>query len=71
MTTTTLQANVFESLIARVQDAYAEAKATYALRQKYIATYDELNQLQDRDLEDLGLKRFELEDIAHKHVYGA
>lgn len=48
---------------ARIRQAFADYSA-------YRATYDELNQLSDRELNDLGLSRLNVRDIAHEAVYG-
>lgn len=45
-----------------------KAVADYRL---YLATVDELSQLSDRDLADLGLHRSSIHGIARESVYGA
>jgi len=45
----------------------AQALANYRL---YRATIEELRQLSDRDLNDLGLNRLSIRDIARESVYG-
>ena len=59
------------NFVLRVQHAVAEFKAERVLRQKFNQTLAELEQLDDRDLEDLGLSRYDFRALAHKHVYGA
>lgn len=51
-------------LVARI----AKMIADYRL---YYATVEELRQLSDRDLADLGLHRSSIKDIARESVYGA
>lgn len=51
-------------LVAR----FGKAISDYRL---YLATFEELRQLSDRDLADLGLHRASIRDIAHESVYGA
>lgn len=53
-----------QGLLARIGKALAD----YRL---YLATIEELRQLSDRDLNDLGLHRSSIRDIAHESVYGA
>ena len=36
----------------------------------YLATYDELNALTDRELADVGLSRLNVRDVARDAVYG-
>ena len=50
-------------LFARLRTAYADFRS-------YIATFDELNALSDRELADLGLSRLNVRDVAHQAVYG-
>jgi uncharacterized protein YjiS (DUF1127 family) len=59
------------SFADRIQAAYADFQAARALRSKYVETVRELNALTSRDLEDLGISRAEIKDIAWEHVYGA
>lgn len=53
-----------EGFFARMTQALAD----YRL---YLATIEELRQLSDRDLNDLGLSRASIRDIARESVYGA
>lgn len=57
-------------LTTRIRAAYEEFKSNRTKRVAYIATYKELNALTYRDLEDLGMNRYDLRDIAQAHVYG-
>jgi uncharacterized protein YjiS (DUF1127 family) len=36
----------------------------------YLKTLDELGAMSDRDLADINVARFEIEDIAHQAAYG-
>jgi uncharacterized protein YjiS (DUF1127 family) len=47
-----------------VADSWTRARA-------YRATYAELSALSDRELDDLGVSRWELAEVAYKSVYGA
>ena len=50
-------------LFARLRQAVADHRA-------YLAIYDELNALTDRELADLGLSRLNVRDVAREAVYG-
>jgi uncharacterized protein YjiS (DUF1127 family) len=50
-------------VFARLRQAVADHRA-------YLATYDELNALSDRELADLGLSRLNVRDVAREAVYG-
>ena len=41
----------------------------FADHRKYLATYDELNALSDRELADIGLSRLNVRDVAREAVY--
>ena len=49
--------------LARVRKALADYR-------RYLATLDELNALNDRELQDLGLSRHSIRDVARESVYG-
>ncbi len=51
-------------IVARIRQAIAD----YRL---YLATLNELQQLNDRDLADLGIHRAMIREIARESVYGA
>jgi uncharacterized protein YjiS (DUF1127 family) len=51
-------------LVERVREARAK-------RRLYSQTASELSRLSDRDLDDLGIARLNIEDIAREHAYGA
>lgn len=50
-------------LFARVAKAIADYR-------EYVATFDELNGLTDRELADLGISRLSVRDVARDAVYG-
>lgn len=52
------------SLIAKLQGAVASYRAASARRAVYLRTYEELNALADADLEDIGIARSQIEEIA-------
>ena len=52
------------ALVARLKDAYV-------LRAEYSRTYRELQNLTDRELNDIGVRRCDIKDIARDHVYCA
>jgi len=51
-------------IFARVSQAFADHR-------RYLATYDELNALSDRELADLNLSRLDVRHIARDSVYGS
>jgi uncharacterized protein YjiS (DUF1127 family) len=51
-------------LFARLRQSFADYRA-------YLATYDELNALSDRELADLDLSRLDVRRIARDSVYGS
>jgi uncharacterized protein YjiS (DUF1127 family) len=38
----------------------------YRIWKRYKKTYDELSQMSDRDLNDIGIRRYEISDIARE-----
>ncbi|WP_095587613.1 DUF1127 domain-containing protein [Actibacterium ureilyticum] len=58
------------SLSARIARAIEGYKAARALRQDYNDTLAELKRLDDRELMDLGISRYDIREIAYRHVYG-
>jgi uncharacterized protein YjiS (DUF1127 family) len=48
---------------------FARLRKTFADQRKYLATYDELNALNDRELADIGLSRLNVRDVAREAVY--
>jgi len=51
-------------IFARLRQRFADYRA-------YVATYDELNVLSDRELADLDLSRLDVRRIARDSVYGS
>ena len=49
---------------------FARLRQAFADHRKYLATYDELNSLSDRELADLNLSRLSIRDVAREAVYG-
>jgi uncharacterized protein YjiS (DUF1127 family) len=52
------------SLSARAQSVFAALKAGFARQSAYRRTFNELSQLTDRELADIGLARGMIHDIA-------
>lgn len=59
------------SLSERFANLVARIKETNALRAQYSRTYAELQGLNDRELNDIGIRRCDIADIAREHVYGS
>ncbi|MES0827511.1 DUF1127 domain-containing protein [Ruegeria sp. SCP11] len=57
------------SLTERLTRFIAKAKEAYTLRAEYNRTYSELQGLTDRELNDIGVRRCDIKDIARDHVY--
>ncbi|MEW2915466.1 DUF1127 domain-containing protein [Ruegeria sp. ANG10] len=57
------------TLFARIADFAAKVKEAYILRAEYNRTYSELQGLTDRELNDIGVRRCDIKDIAYDHVY--
>ncbi|CUK15263.1 hypothetical protein RUE5091_03858 [Ruegeria denitrificans] len=55
--------------IARFGQFIADMKQAFTLRSEYNRTYSELQSLTDRELNDIGVRRCDIKDIAHDHVY--
>ena len=71
MTTATLtQALRSTSLFDALARVWAEFRTALARRQAIAVTRAELNLLSDRELDDLGLSRADIEDAARRAVYG-
>jgi uncharacterized protein YjiS (DUF1127 family) len=65
--TTTTRFALLEFL-SGLEEWVREARAK---RRIYNQTVSELSRLSDRDLDDLGIARLSIEDIARQHAYGA
>ena len=48
---------------------FARLRQSFADHRKYLATYDELNALNDRELADIGVSRLNVRDVARQAVY--
>jgi len=57
-------------LVARAQALFADAKDAWARYSLYSTTLNELRDLSDRELADLGLARSNLRSIAYETAYG-
>lgn len=55
----------------RTAGLFARIRAAIAAYRQYRATIEELEQLSDRDLSDLGLRRDAIKRIAGESVWGA
>lgn len=62
--TTTAPAAGISGLVARISERFARYRV-------YRETHNELNQLTDRELADLGLSRATIPAVAHEAAYGA
>ena len=61
----------FESgLVQRMRASFDQARAAAGQRRVYQQTLDELGRLTERDLEDLGIHRDNIRDIARDAAYG-
>ncbi|WP_294229886.1 DUF1127 domain-containing protein [uncultured Shimia sp.] len=58
--------DLFATLRASIEDF----KAARALRQKYNTTVRELARMSDRELNDIGVDRYDIHSIATQHTYG-
>ncbi len=54
----------------RTGGLFGALKTAIAQRRVYMQTLAELNQLNDRELADLGLSRLNLAEVAHEAAYG-
>ena len=48
---------------------FARLRQAFADHRRFLATYDELNALNDRELADIGLSRLNVRDVARQAVY--
>jgi uncharacterized protein YjiS (DUF1127 family) len=55
--------DLLRAWVARLQEARAR-------RAEFNRTVRELQMLSDRDLADLGISRFSIEDLAREHAFG-
>ncbi len=54
---------------ARVSAFIERIKVARARAAEYQRTYSELQRLSNRELDDIGVRRCDIADIAHKHAY--
>ena len=54
----------------RSTGVFAALKTAFAQRRVYAQTLAELNQLNDRELADLGISRLSIAQVAHEAAYG-
>lgn len=54
----------------RIAALWEDFKSAHDLRQRYRTTVNELQSMSDHDLDDIGIARYDIRDIARKHVYG-
>ncbi len=59
------------ALLEFLADLAERAREARAKRRTYNQIVSELSRLSDRDLEDLGIARLNIEDIARQHAYEA
>jgi uncharacterized protein YjiS (DUF1127 family) len=65
-----ISASAAVSPFAAIRNAFENARQTLALRAEYNRTYAELSGLTNRELDDIGVARCQIADIASLHVYG-
>jgi len=53
-----------DRLVQRMRASFDEARRQHRMRQVYRQTYDELNALTERELDDLGLARGDISGVA-------
>jgi uncharacterized protein YjiS (DUF1127 family) len=49
---------------------FARLRQSFADHRRYLAIYDELNALSDRELADIGLSRSSVREVAREAIYG-
>ncbi len=58
------------NLSARIRSAIEAFRAARAQRGEYNRTVRELEGLNDRELLDLGISRYDIHGLAERHIYG-
>ena len=58
------------SILERAATFFAAQREAYAQHRMYVKTMNELQSLSTRELNDLGLSRSALHDVAYTAVYG-
>ncbi|KUJ76706.1 DUF1127 domain-containing protein [Ruegeria profundi] len=57
------------SVAASLSKFVAQVRKSFALRAEYSRTYSELQGLTDRELNDIGVRRCDIKDIARDHTF--
>lgn len=57
------------NLSARIANLFERVKEARAKAVEYNRTYNELQRLTNRELDDIGVRRCDIADIAREHVY--
>lgn len=57
------------NLAARIANLIERVKENRARASEYTRTYSELQRLSDRELNDIGIRRCDIADIAREHAY--
>jgi uncharacterized protein YjiS (DUF1127 family) len=57
------------NLTARIANLIERIKTSRARATEYQRTYTELQRLTNRELDDIGVRRCDIADIAQKHAY--
>ena len=57
-------------IVQRMREALKNARAGAQRRRVYRETYEELAALSPRELDDLGISRENIRDVAHQAAYG-
>jgi len=70
MTTANDIRHIESGLAGRFWALIADMREQRRLRRDYTHTFNELNSLSDRDLNDLGISRGSIADIAEQAAYG-
>lgn len=53
-----------QRMVDGMRASFDEARRQYRMQRKFRRTYDELNALSDRELNDLGIARASIRDVA-------
>lgn len=62
--------NFEAGLVQRMRDAFEQSRRNAAARKVYRQTYAELSTLSQRELDDLGIARANIDEIAREAAYG-
>ena len=58
-----------KTIVEKISNVIEENRQAFKLRRQYYKTYNELSQLTDKDLADIGVARGMIEQIAFDHTY--